>query len=84
MFDVASPGQVVRWKIAAPGDRRAVRVPDLRALGGDLGLGLPDGPIDVLITVGRVEGLDWGEVQYRHLRWQNMDAYALDTFDARL
>lgn len=85
VLDVAGPGQLVRWKIAAPGDRRVVRVPDLRALGaGELGLGLPDGPIDVVVTVGRIDGLDWGAVQYRHLRWQNMDAYALDTFDARL
>lgn len=85
VLDVATAGELVRWKIAAPGDRRSVRVPDLRELGsGELGLGLPPGPIDVLVTVGRVDGLDWGQVQYRHLRSQNMDAHALDTFDARL
>ena len=90
VLDVATAGELVRWRIAAPGDRRAVRVPDLRELGsgelgsGELGLGLPPGPIDVLVTVGRVDGLDWGKVQYRHLRPQNMDAHALDTFDAHL
>src|SRR5690606_38626907 len=77
VFDVATPGELVRWRIAAPGGRRAVRVPDLR----DVGLGLPPGPLDVLVAAGRIDGLDWGRVQYRHLRTGNMDAYAIDTFD---
>jgi hypothetical protein len=78
VIELASPGEVVRWRIAAPGDRREVRVPDLR----ELGLGPPLGNLDVLVTVGRIDGLDWDRVQYRHLRTGNMDAYALDTFDA--
>lgn len=78
VIEIETPDELLRWRVAAPGDRRAFQVPDLREL--PLGLS-PLGPLRIGMAAGRVDGLSWGEVQYRHLRTSNMDAYAVDSFD---
>ncbi len=79
VLDVATANDVVHWRIVAPGDRRQVVVPGLR----DLPVGLPPfGSLSIALAVGRIDGLSWDQLQYRHLRTQNMDAYAVDEFDA--
>ena len=73
------PSDLVRWRIAAPGDAREIEVPDLRILAA----GLPSGALDIVVAAGRLRDFEWGKLELRDLRTQNMDAYAVDSFDAR-
>jgi hypothetical protein len=80
VIDVASGGDLVTWRIVAPGAPDHVRVPDLRAVPGDVGL--VSGPITVQVNAARIDDFSYGSLRNRQLEPRGWRAYAQDTFFA--
>jgi hypothetical protein len=80
VIDVASGGDLVTWRIVAPGGPSHVRVPDLRAVPGDVGL--VSGPITVQLSTATVDDFSYGSLRNRQLEPRGWRAYAQDTFFA--
>jgi hypothetical protein len=80
IVDVSSGGDLVTWRIVAPGAPGHVRVPDLRAVPGDVGL-MP-GPITVQVSVAGVDNFSYGALRNRQLEPRGWRSYAQDTFFA--
>jgi hypothetical protein len=80
IIDVASGGDLVTWRIVAPGGPSEIRVPDLRGVEGDLGL-VP-GPITVQVTAAAIDDFNYGSLRNRQLERRGFRAYAEDVFFA--
>jgi hypothetical protein len=80
VIDVSSGGDLVTWRIVAPGAPDHVRVPDLRAVPGDLGL--VSGPITVQVNVARIDDFSYGALRNRQLEPRGWRSLAQDTFFA--
>jgi hypothetical protein len=80
LFDIASANGLVTWRIVAPGAPSSVKVPDLGALDGDVGL--IRGPIVIQVTAARADDFEYGALRYRSLAPRGWRAYASDVFFA--
>jgi hypothetical protein len=80
VIDVASGGDLVTWRIVAPGEPSEIRVPDLRVAEGDLGL--VRGPITVQVTAAAIDDFNYGSLRNRQLEPRGFRAYAQDAFFA--
>jgi hypothetical protein len=80
VIDIASGVALVTWRIVAPGAPGSVRVPDLRAVPGDVGL--VSGPITVQVSVVGIDDFSYGALRNRQLEPRGWRAYAQDTFFA--
>jgi hypothetical protein len=69
---------LVNWTIVMPQGVQAADLPDLAALGDDLGP-LP-GPVTFVVSAANVVEFDYGSLRYRHLGPRGWDAYARDSF----
>ncbi|MEB2313485.1 MAG: IPT/TIG domain-containing protein [Sorangiineae bacterium] len=81
-FVIQSGYGLSSWVVAAPGDARSVRLPDLAALG--LSGALIPGPVTLKVSAGHMNAFDYGSLQYRQLRPSGWNAYAEDLFFAHL
>jgi hypothetical protein len=80
VIDISSGADLVTWRIVAPGAPDQIRVPDLRALGGDMGL--VAGPITVQVSMAGIDDFSYGALRNRQLEPRGWRAYAQDTFFA--
>src|SRR5690606_651598 len=54
VFDIQSAGGLINWMVAAPGHRRDIELPDLRALSSELGLAR--GTLSIRVSVAQKIG----------------------------
>jgi len=80
LVEMQSGAGLVTWTIVAPGARKAITLPDLAALSGELGL--LKGPIDIQVTAAKIPDFDYGSLRYRHLGQRGWEAHATDLFRA--
>jgi len=80
VVDVASGGDLVTWRIVAPGGPDEIRVPDLSAIEGELGL--VRGPITIQISAAMVDSFSYGALRNRALEPRGWRAFAQDVFFA--
>lgn len=80
VIDIASGDDLVTWRVVAPGAPDTIRVPDLRAIPGDIGL--VSGPITVQVSVARIDDFSYGSLHNRQLEPRGWRAYAQDAFFA--
>jgi hypothetical protein len=80
VVDVSSGGDLVTWRIVAPGAPDEIRVPDLGALAGDVGL--VRGPITIQVNAATVDSFSYGALRNRQLEPRGWRAYAQDVFFA--
>jgi hypothetical protein len=80
IVDLASGGGLINWRIVAPGPKKTIKVPDLRAFEGDMGLS--PGPLGVLVTSARVDDFSYGSLLYRDLGPRGWRAHASDLYYA--
>lgn len=83
VYDIVSGNGLIRWTVAVPAGSHSIELPDIRSLGLDLAAP-PGGPVTITVYGARIEGFDYGNVRYRHLRTSGMSAYATDSFPAHL
>lgn len=81
VYDIQSGNGLVHWLVSVPRGSHAIEVPDLTLL--PFG-GLPKGPITIAVHGARIDGFEYKNLRYRHLRPQGMTAYSLDYFSAHL
>jgi hypothetical protein len=81
-IDIESGGGLVTWSIVAPGKKKAIVLPDLRRVEGDVGL-IP-GPLSVQVTAARVEDFAYSALRYRDLDSRGWRSHATDIFHAAL
>jgi hypothetical protein len=80
VIDVESGNGLVTWRIVAPGALATLRVPDLRAVPGDVGL-MP-GPITLQVSLASIDDFSYGLLRNRQLEPRGWRAYAQDSFFA--
>lgn len=80
VYDVESAGGLVAWKIIAPGSAGSFSLPDLRAVGPDLGLS--PGPLTITVNAARIDNFVYGALRYRDIAQRGWTAYATDVFYA--
>jgi len=80
IVDLSSGGGLINWRIVAPGPKESIKVPDLRAFEGDLGL--DEGALAILVTSARLDDFDYGSLLYRDLGPQGWRAHATDLYYA--
>jgi hypothetical protein len=81
VYDIQSGNGLVHWLVTVPKGSHAVEVPDLRGFPDSA---LPEGPLIIGVYGAQINGFDYGQLRYRHLRPQGMTAYSLDYFSAHL
>jgi hypothetical protein len=64
----------------APGSRRSLDLPDLRALSRQLGM--TRGPISIAIAAAVIDEFDYGSLRYREFTSRGWDAYAIVVYPA--
>jgi hypothetical protein len=82
VIEIESGGGLKSWLVAAPTGVAKARLPDLAALGSDLGL--IDGAVTLSVTAAHIEDFDYGSLRYRQLDDRGWNAYATDVFYAHL
>jgi len=80
VYEIQSGAGLVGWLVAAPGGPGPVRLPDLRALDGELAL-VP-GPIAISVTAAHIDDFVYGSLRYRQLDRRGWNAHATDVFFA--
>jgi len=80
VYDVESAGGLIAWKVIAPGTSEAFILPDLNAVGPDLGL-IP-GPLTITVNAARIDDFVYGALRYRDTAQRGWAAYATDVFYA--
>jgi hypothetical protein len=80
VYDVESAGGLIAWKVIAPGTSESFNLPDLRALGPDLGLS--PGPLTITVNAARIDNFVYGALRYRDIAQRGWTAYATDVFYA--
>ena len=81
MYDIVSGNGLSRWTVALPKGSHAIELPDIS--GFELA-SLPPGPILIGVYGARIDGFNYAELRYAHLRPSGMTAYSLDYFAAHL
>ncbi len=71
----ASQG-LITWTVTIPAGKTSIELPDL----GQLGIGLPSGPVDIGVNCAHIEQFDYQNLQYRHLSARGWNAYGYDVF----
>jgi hypothetical protein len=80
VVDVASGGDLVTWRIVAPGAPAEIHLPDLGALDGEIGL--TRGPITIQASVASVDSFSYGSLRNRQLEPRGWRAFAQDALFA--
>jgi len=90
VYEVASAGGLIAWKVVAPGSAEAFSLPDLNAVGPDLALS--PGPLTITVNAARIDNLcpdtptpcpfEYGALRYRDMAQRGWTAYATDVFYA--
>ncbi|HVJ18478.1 MAG TPA: hypothetical protein VM686_23825, partial [Polyangiaceae bacterium] len=80
IVDLASGGGLINWRIVAPGQRSTIKVPDLRAFEGDIGL--DSGALAILVTNARIDDFSYASLLYRDLGPRGWRAHAADLYYA--
>jgi IPT/TIG domain-containing protein len=80
VYEVESGGGLIAWKIIAPGSSESFSLPDLKALGPDLGLS--PGPITITVNAARIDDFVYGALRYRDIAQRGWTAYSTDVFFA--
>jgi IPT/TIG domain-containing protein len=80
VYDVESAGGLIAWKVIAPGTAESFSLPDLKALGPDLGLS--PGPLTITVNAARIDNFVYGALRYRDIAQRGWSAYATDVFYA--
>ncbi|MEI9951420.1 MAG: IPT/TIG domain-containing protein [Pseudomonadota bacterium] len=80
VYDVESAGGLIAWKVIAPGSSESFSLPDLKALGPDLGLS--PGPLTITVNAARIDNFVYGALRYRDIAQRGWTAYATDVFYA--
>lgn len=80
VYEVASGGGLISWKVIAPGSADSFRLPDLKAAGPNLGLS--PGPITITVNAARIDNFVYGALRYRDIAQRGWTAYATDVFYA--
>ena len=80
VYDVESAGGLIAWKVIAPGTSESFDLPDLNAVGPDLGL-IP-GPLTITVNAARIDDFVYGALRYRDTAQRGWAAYATDVFYA--
>ena len=80
VYDVESAGGLIAWKVIAPGSAESFSLPDLTAVGPDLGLS--PGPITITVNAARIDNFVYGALRYRDIAQRGWTAYATDVFFA--
>ncbi|HEX2670984.1 MAG TPA: hypothetical protein VHM25_08930, partial [Polyangiaceae bacterium] len=80
VYDVESGGGLVSWKVIAPGQAETFNLPDLNAVGPDLGLS--PGPLTITVNAARIDHFVYGALRYRDIAQRGWTAYATDVFFA--
>jgi len=80
VYDVQSGGGLVGWKVIAPGTSESFSLPDLNAIGPDLGLS--SGSITITVNAVRIDNFVYGALRYRDTAQRGWTAYATDVFYA--
>lgn len=81
VYDIVSGNGLARWTVAVPKGSHTIELPDIS--GFELAA-LPPGPIMIGIYGARIDGFNYAELRYRHLRPPGMTAYSLDYFMAHI
>jgi hypothetical protein len=81
VYEIQSGNGLVHWLVSVPKGSHAVEVPDLRGFPDS---SLPPGPLTISVYGARIDGFNYGQLLYRHLRPQGMTAYSLDYFSSHL
>jgi len=80
VYDVESAGGLIAWKVIAPGSAESFSLPDLNAVGPDLGLS--PGPLSITVNAARIDNFVYGALRYRDIAQRGWTAYATDVFFA--
>ncbi|HET7540260.1 MAG TPA: IPT/TIG domain-containing protein [Polyangiaceae bacterium] len=91
VYEIESAGGLIAWKVIAPGSAESFSLPDLQAVGPDLGLS--SGPITITVNAARVDNCPppapsgkhcfvYGALRYRDIEQRGWTAYASDVFFA--
>ena len=80
VYDVESAGGLIAWKVIAPGSSEAFSLPDLNAVGPNLGLS--PGPLTITVNAARIDDFVYGALRYRDIAQRGWTAYATDVFYA--
>ena len=80
VYEVESGGGLVAWKVIAPGSAESFSLPDLTAVGPDLGLS--PGPLTITVNAARIDHFVYGALRYRDIAQRGWTAYATDVFFA--
>ncbi|MCC6214024.1 MAG: IPT/TIG domain-containing protein [Polyangiaceae bacterium] len=77
VIDIQSAGGLLEWSITLPGHVRSLPLPDLDALGPELGL--YPGTLTLSVAVAHIPGFVYGNLRYRDLTTRAWTAHARDT-----
>jgi len=80
VYEVESGGGLIAWKVVAPGSAESFSLPDLNAVGPDLGL--TPGPLTITVSAARIDNFVYGALRYRDIAQRGWTAYATDVFFA--
>ncbi len=80
ILEVASASGLYNWRVVAPGDVSALRMPDLGEIDADLGW--PRGEQVVQVTLASLPNFQYGALRYRDLTTRNWVAHASDSASA--
>ena len=80
--DIESGDGLITWSVIAPGRKKAIRLPDLREVEGEVGL-VP-GPLSVQVSAARIDDFSYFSLRYRDLESRGWRAHATDIFHADL
>jgi len=80
VYEVESGGGLIAWKVIAPGSSQSFSLPDLKAVGPDLGLS--PGPLTITVNAARIDNFVYGALRYRDIAQRGWTAYATDVFFA--
>jgi hypothetical protein len=65
-----------RWVIVAPGGAQGIHLPDPASIPG---FAMPSGSLTIEVNRARIDGFDYSQLGYGHLRTRAWNAYATDT-----
>jgi hypothetical protein len=80
--DIESGDGLITWSVIAPGGKKAIRLPDLREVEGEVGL-VP-GPLSVQVSAARIDDFSYFALRYRDLDSRGWRSHATDIFHADL
>jgi hypothetical protein len=78
VFEIESRGGLVVWTVVAPGERRAIELPPLRAI--DREVSIKPGSLTISVAAATIDEFDYGSLRYRQLTTSGWNAYAIDAF----